>query len=188
MNDDNLINDCAANLLKGNSILFQSDTNWTVGCYSKNGNCIQKLKYVVDAANINLVLLVNSISMLKNHVSSLHPRIETLLLHHKRPLTIIYEKATNLPFINSFNESTLAIRLIHDSFCDALINKIGQPILTVNIEEIRSISATNSESKLQMIKSKVDYICPYSNSNLNENTLSVMASYTQEGELLIIRP
>ena len=111
-------------------ILYPTDTIWGIGCDATNEDAVQRIfdlkKRPYDKP---FVILVNSIEMLKNYVEHVHPRIETLLIHHIQPLTMIYDRAKNLPAISQHKSGSVAIRVVQDSFCKELIGQFGKPLI-----------------------------------------------------------
>ena len=73
-------------------LLLPTDTLWSVGCDATNQVALKRLTRLVQTPYAGAVeILVDSVTMLKKYVLELHPRIETLLCHHVRPLTILME-------------------------------------------------------------------------------------------------
>ena len=100
MINDTLIDETAAILEQGKTILYPTDTIWGLGCDATNGEAVRKIFEIKQRSPEKaFILLVDSIDMLKRYVKEIHPRVETLLVYHKRPLTLIYKEAQNLPEI-----------------------------------------------------------------------------------------
>ena len=92
MYDQNL-EEAISILDKGGTILFPTDTIWGIGCDACNAQAIQKIQALKFHDTFQAsTLLVDSIEMLKYYVRQLHPKLETLMLHHVRPLTIVFDK------------------------------------------------------------------------------------------------
>ena len=84
-------------LESGGLILYPTDTIWGIGCDATNEKAVQSIFDLKKRSyDKPFVLLVNSIEMLKNYVEVVHPKIETLLMHHVQPLTMIYDHAKPL--------------------------------------------------------------------------------------------
>ena len=82
---------------KGHVILYPADTLWGLTCDITNSAAVQRLKKIKnDKTQGNLILAVNNIDMLKDYALSIHPRIETLLLYHEKPLSVISVSYTHL--------------------------------------------------------------------------------------------
>ena len=127
-----------ATLEDGGLILYPTDTIWGIGCDATNPEAVQKIFDLKNRSHDNpFVILVNSIAMLKEYVEHVHPRIETLLIHHVQPLTMIYDQAKNLPSIACSKEGSVAIRVVQDSFCRELISQFGKPLIASSANIIR---------------------------------------------------
>ena len=84
------INEIAALLNQGSVICYPTDTIWGIGCNITEESAVNRLKALKNIpAEEGLIVLVNSIEMLKKYVPDLPPRIETLLSLHNRPFTLI---------------------------------------------------------------------------------------------------
>ncbi|MBP7274339.1 MAG: Sua5/YciO/YrdC/YwlC family protein, partial [Saprospiraceae bacterium] len=79
-------------LESGGVILYPTDTIWGIGCDATNPEAVEKIYTIKHRpAAKGLIVMVDSIDMLKKYVHLVHPRIETLLSVHLQPLTIIYD-------------------------------------------------------------------------------------------------
>lgn len=186
MNNDNLIEESAAKIIAGKVILFPSDTNWVLGCKISNQHAIDRLIEISNSADFKPVLLMSSLDMLKEYVNEIHPRIETLLIYNKRPLTIIFQEI-NFPFSPKILENQIAIRIVHDDFCQKLIDKIEQPVLSVSVANKLLPYTLNFSEIDPLFKEKADFICKVHESKLSYGLLSILVSFNQDGELQFIR-
>ena len=117
-------------LENGGIILYPTDTIWAIGCDATNEEAVSRVLTLKQwDYSEPFVLLVSSIEMLKNYVERIHPRVETLLLFHERPLTIIYDQAKQLPKNALANDGSVALRVTKDKFCYSLIENFGKPIV-----------------------------------------------------------
>lgn len=177
-------------LKKGHVILYPADTLWGLTCDITNGAAVQRLKEIKkDHSQGNLILAVNSIDMLKDYALSIHPRIETLLLYHKKPLSVIYDANPDIEqhLINS--DGTIAIRVVKDKFSIDLISKLGQAIIstvacTIETEELPQSYEEVSDN----IKNEVDHIVDSESIDLDMLGMpSILARYNHKGDLEFIR-
>lgn len=117
-------------LENGGSILYPTDTTWSIGCDATNPEAVERLFTLKQRErNRPFLLLVSSIEMLRRHVVYIHPRVETLLAYHERPLTIIYDLGKNLPPNTLAADGSIGIRITQDNFCRDLIERFGKPIV-----------------------------------------------------------
>lgn len=175
-------------LENGGTILLPTDTIWGIACDATNADAVEKVHELKQQErNQPFVLLVSSIEMLKDYVHHIHPRIETLLLFHQRPLTIIYENAKNLPTNAYADDGSVAIRIPHDPFCQALIESFGKPIVATSA----NISGDPLPSHFGEISSAViigvDYVVKYRTMDKDMNEPSVIAKLDENEELVFFR-
>jgi L-threonylcarbamoyladenylate synthase len=120
-------------ILDGGGLLcYPTDTIWGIGCDATNEDAIERLSQLKGSKpERGYIILVASIDMLRQYVPKLHPRVETLLSYHTRPLTLIYDRAgQDLPGSLFAPDGTLAIRVVKDPFCEQLITRLGRPIVS----------------------------------------------------------
>jgi L-threonylcarbamoyladenylate synthase len=172
-------------LENGGTILLPTDTIWGIACDATNAEAVEKVHEL--KRNRPFVLLVSSIEMLKDYVQQVHPRIETLLLFHQRPLTIIYENAKNLPTNAYGDDGSVAIRITHDPFCQSLIESFGKPIVATSA----NISGDPLPNHFGEISSAViigvDYVVKYRTMDKDMNEPSVIAKLDENEELVFFR-
>ncbi len=117
-------------LENGGLMLFPTDTIWGIGCDATNPVAVARIRALRQLPlEQPIVLLADSVAMLKNHVAHIHPRVETLLNFHTRPLTIIYDQAIGLPTAATASDGSVAIRVPRDKFCLEIIESLGRPIV-----------------------------------------------------------
>ncbi len=180
-------------LAQGGIILFPTDTLWAIGCDATNGNAIAKLKTIKNVKDIDFkgfVTIVENIEMLRQSVEKIHPRIETLLAYHNRPLTVVYDTPLSkavLPAACAPNGSA-AIRITHDPFCKNLIHLFGKPLVAScacleNANAPRYFGEISSD-----ILENVDYIVKYRHDERNTEALpSPIIQLDENEELLFLR-
>ena len=182
------ISKASAALARGYSILYPTDTIWGLGCNVLNEAAVQYIREIKKSPdNEPMVLLVNSIEMIKEYAAYIHPRIETLLLHHEQPLTIIYDALGTAPDHLVSQDRRIAIRLCHDRFCNAIIYEMGLPLLATAASTYGHALPNNFESIESEIKEKVDHIVDYKQEENTDRLPSIIASYNHKGDMEFIR-
>ena len=84
-------------LRRGGIILYPTDTVWAMGCDATNADAVAKITEIKGrSAEKGYILLVDSLEMLKKHITTIHPRVQTLLAYHTRPLTMIYDESVGV--------------------------------------------------------------------------------------------
>jgi L-threonylcarbamoyladenylate synthase len=119
-------------LENGGLILFPTDTIWSVGCSVEHPQAIRRLLQLVRLPDTTQAeLLAWSLEELKQLAPHIHPRLETLLYFHKRPLTVVAPGASHLPEEVLHPDGSVALRIVQDSFCVGLLQAFGGPIFSV---------------------------------------------------------
>jgi len=174
-------------LSAGKIILYPTDTIWGLGC---DVNCVDAIYKIYSIKQRPLdkpfIVLVSDIKMLKNYIEELHPRIETLLLYHKRPLTIIYKQAKNVPDILTKNGG-IAIRIVKDPVIALLIKEYGRAIVSTSANISNNPFPENFKKISSIIKESVDYTFKYRQNDTRPHNQSVIASFNKNGKLKFFR-
>ena len=172
----------------GGVILYPTDTIWGLGCDPFDTDAVKK---IFDLKNRDsekaFILLVNSVDMLKQYVAKLHPRIETLLAYHTRPLSIIYDNPINLPESIIAKDGTIGIRVTQDSFCKHFIDRLGKPLVSTSANISGQPFPPNFSAISSEIIEGVDYVVALRQNEDKEVQPSVVASINKQGELEFLR-
>jgi len=183
-----IVNTYLKALKKGEIILYPTDSTIGLGCDLLNKDGVEKIYRLKQRdRNKPLILLVSSIDMLKQYVESIHPRIETLLVYHKRPLTIIYKANKQIPEYLTSNDETIGIRYIHHPFCNALIESLGRPITSTSANISGEVSPIHFQEVSKVIIENAYHHNLVKIRMQSSNKESVIANYNEEGELFILR-
>ncbi|MBR9920196.1 MAG: threonylcarbamoyl-AMP synthase [Bacteroidetes bacterium] len=169
-------------------ILYPTDTNWSIGCDATSEVAVARVfRLKKRPADQPLTVLVESIDMLKDYVDHVHPRIETLLSFHVRPLTIVYDQAEKLPQRLTASDGSIAIRIPQDDFCRDLIREYGRPLVasSANVHGAprpKHFGEINSD-----IIQGVDLVMPHRRAEREIGEPSVIARLSDKAELIFIR-
>jgi len=178
----------AQSIRKGRVLLYPTDTIWGLGCDIFNKSAVERVYEIKQRPRTKpFILLVDSIAMLKKYISQIHPRVETLLMHHIQPLTIIYQADDLLPDYLTSEDETIAIRVTHDLFCSKLITLHGKPIISTSANVAGKDFPTSFEDIDSDVKEMADDIVNPSLEKSGTQLPSVLARYNHKGELDFIR-
>ena len=185
---DDKLSDIIRTLESDGVLLHATDTVWGLACSALSKKGIDKI-YNIKNRDINkpILMLVDSVEMIKKHVPHIHPRIETLLLFHKKPLTVVYPNVIKLPKFSLAKNGSAAIRIISDPFTNHIIKLLGCPLMSTsaNISDepfAQSFSEVSSE-----ILGKVDFISKHRKNEKLKGSPSVMIEYNDIGEINFLR-
>ncbi|GLR16221.1 Sua5/YciO/YrdC/YwlC family protein [Portibacter lacus] len=121
-------------LENGDSILFQADGIWGVSCNALNSDASLRILEQAKFSGSHLVeILVSDLDMLKKYTASLHPRIETLLVYHERPIRLKCKAAKSLSSLPDHYD--IFFRVVKDKACRILIKEVNNPLLFVSFLE-----------------------------------------------------
>lgn len=182
------IMDAVSILTNDGVLLHATDTVWGLAANAFSEKGIEKI-YSIKKRDRDkpLILLVSDLAMLKTYIPDLHPRIETLLAFHERPLTIVFKKSVHLPEYILGADKSIAIRIVQDELTASIIKALGKPIASTSAnisgDPIPHTLAEISPS----LKSHVDLIIEERAHEILDGPPSVIISYTKKGKIQFIR-
>ncbi len=191
MNKESLqkIIDQAVNILhQGGVLLYPADTIWGIGCDALQREAVKKV-YEIKGRTYSkpLIVLVANLEQLFEVVTSVHPRIDTLLHFHERPLTVIYPSVREAYRHLATEEGTIGVRVVKSGFCHELLEAYGKPLVSTSANISGEPSPTKFGTISSEIISQVDYALPAFTEKEMTGTPSVIARYDANGELDFIR-
>lgn len=173
-------------ILNGGVILYPTDTIWGIGCSSIIESAIKKIFEIKKRNNKLLISLVSSIEMLERYVKSV-PEHALEYLDDESPTTIIYPKVKGFNHILYGKNESIAIRLVKDNFCKALIDEINIPLISTSA----NISGNPFPKKFKEIDKRilnqVDYVVNLNDSNLINSKPSRIIKFSLNGQIEVIR-
>ncbi len=182
------ISDISNLLLEGSIICYPTDTIWGIGCDATNEEAIAKVSALKGRTpEKGYVLLVSSIEMLKEYVPKIHPRLETLLSFHKRPLTVIYDRNQGLPAAVKAPNGSVAIRVTQDEFCCELIESLGRPIVSTSANKSSEPFPPTFGMVSSEILGGVNYVVKYRQDDKEPGEPSSIAKLDRHLELEFLR-
>ncbi len=182
------INEIGAMIKAGKIICYPTDTVWALGCDATNSAAVQAIRSIKNIPDTEgLVVLVNSIDMLKSLVEEIPPRIETLLALHHRPFTLVYTLKGGLSQNVCAEDGTVAIRFTNDEFCATLIDIAGGPIVSTIAAMHGAPHPANFGGVSSSILGSADYVVKHRQDDKRTNEPSPLARLDQFQELEFIR-
>jgi L-threonylcarbamoyladenylate synthase len=175
-------------LKRGGVILFPTDTIWGIGCDATNDDAVQRIIDIkTRAPEKGFVSLADSIEMVKRHTEAVHPRIQTLLGYHVRPLTVIYEKGVGMASKALAPDGSVALRVTQDAFCRELIAQFGKPIIATSANISGEPFPTHFGEISSDILEQVDMVVRLKRDNKERGEPSVIVRLNAEEELDFLR-
>jgi L-threonylcarbamoyladenylate synthase len=172
----------------GGIILYPTDTVWGIGCDATNAEAIDRIYRLKkrDDSKSMIILVANEKDII-NYTANADPAIFVQLQKTDRPTTVIYEKAKNLPNNLVNEDGSIAIRIVKESFCKTLIQKLGKPIVSTSA----NISGKPSPKSFSEIAGEifrgVDYVVDYRQDDQTPAVPSRIIKINADGTIGIIR-
>lgn len=117
-------------LHRGGLILLPTANLWQVVSHPQHPAALERqLKLCAPTLNTRPELLFSDIGLMRQWVPRLHPKLETLLAHHRRPVTLLVNDVPKAPAAVRDFDGRVAIRLIQDSFCYRLSEDLELPLV-----------------------------------------------------------
>ena len=188
MDDLFLLGDTLTALEAGQVILYPTDTVWGIGCDATNETAVARvLAFKERAAGEGFVCLVDSLDTLRRYVPVIHPRLQTLLAYHSRPLTMIYPDVEGLASNAIAADGSAAIRIARDPYCQALIKAFGRPLVSTSANRKGEPFPEHFGSVSSAVIAGVDHVVRYRQRDKTPSEPSVIARWTDDNELEPVR-
>mgnify|MGYP000028245476 CR=1 FL=1 len=174
---------------EGQVILYPTDTIWGLGGNPFDQAVFERINEIKQRPTDKpFLLLVSNLEQLRYYVADLHPRIETLISFYTRPMTVIYPNARNLPDHCLGSNGTIALRVTSDSFCKALIERTGYPLISTSANVSDEPPPSRFGSISSIIFHKVDYVVKHRQHDMTQSVPSQIFDFDEEGNLKMVRP
>lgn len=186
---NNILKESLHHLKNGETLLYPSDTIWGLGCDPFNPKAVDTIYNIKQRPKSkSLILLVNSIDMIKRYVKLSETQIR-LIDDFDRPTTIIYTQISHLPdYLLHPKDQSIAIRMIHkECFIKDLVTLFDQPITSTS-PNLSGEATPNSLSEIsEAVLKGVDYIVDLPEEIDPNNKASSILKMNDYGNFDIIR-
>lgn len=147
------------NIKQQQTILYPTDTVWGLGCDATSEVAVEKIFQIKQRSESkSLIILVNSIEMLKEYVEFIPKAAIAILKDAVRPTTIVYPNPKGLAKNVIASDNTVAIRIVKHDFCEQLIEKLGKPIVSTSANISGEPTPKSFSEISQAILDSVDYV------------------------------
>ncbi len=178
----------AACLEQGGLILFPTDTVWSVGGDGTDPVTVERLCNLRGHRHTgDFELLVHSFPMLYTYVEPLHPRLETLLIYHRRPLALFCRGRQGLPGRLLQPDGQVAVRMVRDDYSRRLIEYFGRPLVTAFAARAGHPPPDRLESVHPFFLDKVDYVSDAPSAPEATGSPAVLVSLSEKEDLIFHR-
>lgn len=173
-------------LLAEKMVLLATDTVWSLTGMLHSQEAVERIQRI-SRNDLMPELLFASVDQLKEYVPRLHPRLETLLMVHQRPLTLLVDGFWNIPEYAYPGRTRIAVRVVQDEYLKNLIEEVDSPLFTTPAYTAEGAVAGHFGQVSSDILTQVDFVDKHRQMETNTGTLSVMATMGDKGELDFLR-
>ncbi|MBU1720029.1 MAG: Sua5/YciO/YrdC/YwlC family protein [Bacteroidetes bacterium] len=146
-------------LRAGGTICYPTDTVWGIGCDATQAEAVVKvLKIKPTGTREGLIVLLHDINQILDYVKEVPDIGWDLLEASGDPVTIIYPGGLKVAPGVLANDGSIAIRLVKDPFCVALLRKLRKPLVSTSANLPGAKPPSYAEQISPEIAANVDYI------------------------------
>ena len=150
-------------LKNGGVIIYPTDTIYGIGCDLMNRKSIERLCQIINVKPHKLALsfICQDLSQVSNYVKRMDtPVFKILKKALPGPYTFILESSSKVPKILDVNKKTVGIRIPANLIPLALVQQLGNPIISSSIkdEDIIREYTTDPEKIYDDFRHKVDVV------------------------------
>lgn len=175
-------------LRAGGIIIYPTDSVYGIGCDLMNKKAIIQLCRILDIKpnKMDLSFICQDVSQIADYVKRIDtPVFKVLKKSLPGPFTFIFESSSRVPKILDVNKKTVGIRIPNNSITKAIVETLGNPIITSSIKDDDQIVeyTTDPEEIYEDFKNQVDIVI---DGGIGGNIPSTVIDCT-EGELILVR-
>lgn len=183
------IKHCIETLQNGGTILYPTDTIWGIGCDATNEAAVEKVFALKQRPkNKSMIILLAEAKDILQYVASPPPDIIDIVENFETPTTIIFEGSLELAENVLHEDESVAIRVVNEPFCKALIKRFQKPIVSTSA----NLSGEPTASFFQQINPEIvagaDYVVHYRRDDETPKQPSRIIKVDDDGNITIIRP
>ena len=172
----------------GGIILYPTDTIWGIGCDATNNAAVRRIFQLKKRAkNKSMIILVSDVDQLFQYVDNPSALLLEYVTGAEKPTTAIYHGAKNLPAMLLANDSSVAIRIPADDFCQQLIKGAATAIVSTSANISGQNPASQFEDIPMEIQIEVDYIAEHRRHENLSQQASAIVRLNEKGEIERLR-
>jgi len=172
----------------GGIILYPTDTIWGIGCDATNTEAVQKIYRLKqrDEAKSMIILLDND-NKLQSYVSEVPDIAYDLIEYAENPLTLVMPGAKNLSPALINKDSSIAIRIVKNDFCEQLIQRMRKPLVSTSANISGKASPQYFSQIEQEIIDGVDYVVDIDQHSMEIKNPSTIMRLDPDGKFEFLR-
>jgi L-threonylcarbamoyladenylate synthase len=172
----------------GGLILYPTDTIWGIGCDATNEAAVKEVFALKQREESkSLVVLLADVRDLLKYVANPHPGIADILEGFDRPTTVIYDGALGLAPSVVSQDGSVAIRIVHDTFCRHLVKRFRKPLVSTSANISGQPSPATFAAVSPEIRNGVNYVVQYRQQESTPAQASRIVKVLPDGALQVIR-
>ncbi|MEO5571877.1 MAG: L-threonylcarbamoyladenylate synthase [Bacteroidia bacterium] len=175
-------------LKSGGTILYPTDTIWGIGCDATNEAAVKKVFEIKKREESkSLIVLLDAPEKLNKYIRDVPSQAWDLVEYSEKPLTIVYSGAMHFAKNIISNDGTVAIRIVKNNFCIALLRKFGKPIVSTSANISGEETPLSFNEIHENILSQVDYVINLPHEKNKIGRPSVIMQIGLKGEFKFLR-
>jgi tRNA threonylcarbamoyl adenosine modification protein (Sua5/YciO/YrdC/YwlC family) len=186
--DDRLIEQVVAVLKKGGTMIFPTDTVYSIGCNLYNKKALQDLARFkgIKLSKANFSIICHDLSNLSDYTKQINrPTFKLLKQSLPGPFTFILNASNEIPKIFDTNKKEVGIRIPNNPIILRIVELLGNPIATTSLhnedDDIQEYFA-DPYAIYEKYDNDVDVIIDGGYGNLDASTI---VDCTQDEPLLV---
>ncbi len=175
-------------LTQGGIILYPTDTIWGIGCDATLEPPVKRIYQLKNREEKkSMIILVPSVAAIDNYVDHPSPKLIDYLTGQEYPTTAIFPAAKNLAGGLINEDGSIAIRVVREPFCVALLQVLRKPLVSTSANVSGHPSPSNFQEVEEPIRKGVDYVVKYRQDDTRKAQPSHIVKINEDGELFRIR-
>jgi tRNA threonylcarbamoyl adenosine modification protein (Sua5/YciO/YrdC/YwlC family) len=135
----------------GGIIIYPTDTVYGIGCDITNQKAVEKIARLkaLKIENANLSFICSDLSHLSDYAKPIpNPVFKLMKKHFPGPFTFILEASNNVPKYFKGKKKTVGIRIPDNNIIRAIVEELGNPILSTSIHDDDEILEYTTDPEL----------------------------------------
>lgn len=182
------VDEAVRTLHEGGLLLYPTDTVWGIGCDATNADAVARIYALKRSENKkSMLVLCASPDMVVRYVNKAPGIAFEVMELATSPLTLILPGATGLAANLIPEEGTLGVRIPDHAFCQAMLRKLGRPIVSTSANISGEDTPRNLAEISREIIDGVDYVVNPKFEGKPTGKASSILLFNEAGEFRIIR-
>ena len=150
-------------LKEGQVIIYPTDTVYGIGCDMYNREAVERVCKIIGKKpeKANLSLICSNLSNISEFTVPFEKKVYRMMRKaFPGPYTFILNASNQVPKIFKTNKTTIGIRIPDNYLNEAIVEELGNPIVTSSIKHDDHILEypTSAEVIYEMLKDQVDMV------------------------------